>query len=149
VVTLLKQHKDFSIDAILPNESGAYLAIGYRIVSCTKPESVVLARDQLAAAMVPPHPKQLVMELTQLWSLTAHKSHSDQTLDLLLEAFAAKLEDYPADAVIEALRQWPENNKWWPTWAELKALIERKCRHRRLLLAALTKATEVENDRAL
>jgi hypothetical protein len=149
VVTLLRQHKDFSIDAIYPNESGSYRAIGYRIIKCRKPESIAVARDQLAAAMVPPHPKQLVMELTRLWSLTAHKSHSDQTLDLLLEAFASKLEDYPADAVIETLREWPENNKWWPTWVELKTRIEKKCRHRRLLLTALTKATEVINDRAL
>lgn len=64
---------------------------------------------------------ELVVLLGEVRFLTAMPR--DLTLDDLtaqLALYARKLQHYPADVVRHTLRTWPDGNKFWPTWAELK-----------------------------
>lgn len=62
--------------------------------------------------------------LAELYALTKQRAEEQVTLDLAVQAFASRLEKYPAYAVEAALREWPDKSKWWPSWQELKAEIE-------------------------
>ena len=41
-----------------------------------------------------------------------------------LFAFGEELEAYPLSVIREACRQWSENNIFWPSWKELRDLLE-------------------------
>lgn len=62
----------------------------------------------------------ILKELAKLSMLTRRKSEGDDDVRLRLAAYADKLSAYPADAVLTALREWPDQSEWFPTWNELK-----------------------------
>lgn len=56
---------------------------------------------------------------------TAHAKDDEMTSDLKLRVYATDLAAYPGDVVRHVLKEWPNNNKWFPVWQELCAEIER------------------------
>lgn len=68
---------------------------------------------------------------------TRSKAESSALVDLQLEVYAQKLQDWPADVVRSVLAAWPDTNVFWPSWAELVALMEPLTRKRRALLEVL------------
>ena len=83
----------------------------------------------------------IVQELTKLNALTKRKPDDSQIdIDLLVAAYVEKLSPYPGEAVLWALRKWPEwraAGKWWPSWAELHDMLEGRVAERQLMLEAL------------
>ena len=134
---LSKPLNGFWLDAVYPAISGTFRISHYRIEGNPTLEAVRERHSQLSKLMAPASDQELLMELNRLWALTSHKTKSAPELDITLEAYTEKLQSYPRDAVVEALREAPENSQWWPAWKELKTEIEKKCHRRVLALDAL------------
>jgi hypothetical protein len=72
-----------------------------------------------------PAPYAKIIEwLTVCAVLTAHPKDDAMSSDLKMKAFASQLAGYPGDIVAHVLKEWPNKNKWFPTWAELLADID-------------------------
>lgn len=59
----------------------------------------------------------------------------DDDLALQIESYTRRLLDYPLRAVLKVIRRWPDENRFWPAWQELRAEVE--------------SASALENSRAL
>lgn len=84
--------------------------------------------------------KVICKELAKLNALTRRREGSMADTELLIASYAERLAPYPGEAVIWALRKWPEwseAGKWWPAWAELHDMLEGRVAERRLMLEAL------------
>lgn len=92
-------------------------------------------RSLLDPAMLPAPHAETVKELARLRALTVARATDMPEMTMVLSAFAEELAEWPADAVLTALRQWPRANKFWPTLAEIIAEI-RKLAETRLAIAA-------------
>ncbi len=83
---------------------------------------------------------ELLTELTELSVLTKQKNRDDVEIKLQIKVYINKLSGIPADMALYAIRKWPEQNndnaKWWPAWAELKALFNDALEDRKLMLKA-------------
>jgi hypothetical protein len=105
--------------------------------------------DELRAALIgveeatrPCPGGTLQRELVRLKLKTAARGLSDEDLALQLVIYAEDLAAYPEDAVVGALRHWAGRNKWWPSWHELKGLLDERCEHRIALKQALERAVD-------
>lgn len=58
--------------------------------------------------------------------------------EVTVDAMATQLERFPIDVALQALKDWPERNHWFPTWAELRERCEALEAPRRAMLAAIT-----------
>ena len=82
--------------------------------------------------------RQLIGQaMLKLRALTASRNTGDLDLDLTLEAYAEKLAEYPADAVVQALNEAPDRSTWFPAWHELKIRLDYLTENRRLILNAI------------
>ena len=88
--------------------------------------------------------KYLMMGLTEMGAITARKADGDAVNQVTFRALAKRLEEYPADVALTAVRHWPDKSKWFPTWCDLKAECEALMRPRRILEAALRREAEQE-----
>lgn len=97
------------------------------------------ARALLDRTMTPLPAKTLAQELTKLNALTKRRQEDQVDTDLLVAAYVEKLAPYPGEAVVWALRRWPEtkDGKWWPAWGELYEMLKGRVAERRLMLEAL------------
>lgn len=93
------------------------------------------ARAILTRLMAPAAPKILAQEFAKLATLTKRREGEEK---LTAAAYLERLSEYPADAAIYALREWPNRSPWFPAWAELRELLEDRTRERWLMLRALT-----------
>ncbi|TCR64675.1 hypothetical protein [Bosea sp. BK604] len=79
---------------------------------------------------------EIVKALYELRTLTRGRVNRDQSED---EAEAIiwteKLRAYPADIVLETLRNWPNRSdgQWWPTWHDVQKIVEAETSARRML----------------
>ena len=90
------------------------------------------------AASQPMPARALGMLIAEVFSLTKRKKDDQITLDLVVEAYGSRLEQYPADIVHEVLTKWPDQSMWWPSWHELKEEIDWR-NNRSKIKAALEK----------
>lgn len=88
-----------------------------------------------------PAPKVVVQsELARLKVTTKSRAENGEDLSLMLAAYAEYLEEYPADVMVDAMRAWARNEKWWPAWSELKESLDWRVKKRRALQAGLGRA---------
>jgi hypothetical protein len=87
---------------------------------------VDLVKAWLAVIDAPMQRPALVQELTRCLLLTAAQKRDQMDLKLMLAALVEELSDLPEDALRAALRQWPRQQKWWPTLAEIRELAKRQ-----------------------
>lgn len=143
-----------SLIAALPDSLTATLE---PVVSRTFPTSGETQREFLRFQLTAPVPDQdrsqalalvkqslnpmahteLAKMLVTMRVTTRSKAESSALVDLQLEVYAQKLQDWPADVVRSVLAAWPDTNVFWPSWAELVALMEPLTRKRRALLEVL------------
>lgn len=98
---------------------------------------------ELAPMLEPAGAKTIAAELLRLSSLTVPRREGEVAGELRAMAYAEELSRYPADVVIWACREWPRSGaqgSFFPAWAELRALCERRVERRRGL-ADLCRAT--------
>lgn len=62
---------------------------------------------------------------------------ADDAAAVTIAAYKSVLSRYPLDVALQALRDWPERNRFFPAWAELREVCERLVAPRRELKAAI------------
>ena len=78
--------------------------------------------DGLAA----PAPRASIIEWLTICAVkTVSARDDDMASDLNMKVFADDLGQYPGDIVHHVLKEWPERNKWFPSWSELRDEIDR------------------------
>jgi hypothetical protein len=113
---------------------------GYSIAPGASVEELRASLATVEAALIPCSEGAIDRELVRLKMKTAARGLSEQDLAMQLVIYAEDLGAYPEDVVVGVLRPWPDSNKWWPTWRELKVLLDERCERRRALQAALLAA---------
>lgn len=93
------------------------------------------------AACAPLDPVSLSYELAVVRERTARRRSEDGDWDVELDSLVDDLAPYPADMVIDVLRDWRRTEKWWPLFSELAAQLDRKVARRRAIIRALEEAT--------
>jgi len=116
--------------------------VGYRITGQQTMSELMKVHDEISDMCPKMSEADIAKELIKLKTLTIPRKESQGEYDMTLEAYTEQLKDYPADAVIDVLRSAPGRNKFFPSWFELKEMLDFKSSHR---LAAL-KAIEEKID---
>lgn len=139
--------------------NGEYLPSYQVATSCainaTDPQRKGALAD-LVKFMTPAPVRSIENWLAELSVITAGRGKEGFDAELLLNAYSARLSEYPADVVRYALLK--QSWKWFPTWAELEAVCKSKSGPRKHMIAALSKpapdaaperrpATQDEKDR--
>ena len=93
-------------------------------------------RERLERSMLPASEADIAKGLLKLRALTSHRD-AGIDIDVILEAYVEKLQQYPADAVLESLDRLAYRYKWWPSWLEISEDVEFRCRRRVELRIAL------------
>lgn len=87
--------------------------------------------------MTPAPQKAIAAELAKLRMLTISRNASENDLRATALAYLEALSEYPGDAVIATLRQWPHKSRFWPTLSELVDGIWSACQFRKMINDAL------------
>ena len=85
--------------------------------------------------MTPAPVRQIEGWLAELSVITAGRGKDGIEAELLVNAYSARLSEYPADVVSYALLK--QSWKWFPTWAELEQICKAKTGPRAQMIAAL------------
>lgn len=95
-------------------------------------EAEVQEAARQTARMLEAAPRDVVLaKLAELWALTKQRGTDADDMKLMLGAFGSRLMEYPEDVVREACDRWGRREKWWPSWAELKAECDQLVKWRR------------------
>jgi hypothetical protein len=123
---------------ILPNDGPSYSVVSEVRWDCPReklPEVAAIIEGAFKAAPA----DRIANELYKLRMLTAgrdQKDAADQEAENVI--WLEQLRCYPGDIVIDVLRSWTKpdnpNGKWWPTWNDIAARLERASDRRRALL---------------
>ena len=87
-------------------------------------EALRALRKRISDLSVPLSRNDTLEALTRCWALCKRRSETDDDTVLTMSAFLDKLKEYPADAVRKVLEDWPNQNRFTPTWAELKVDLD-------------------------
>ena len=127
-----------SLDAVV---DGDYNIVAYTVDGPCPVDDLTAAIAAIDAASQPMPAKALGMLIAEVFSLTKRKKDDQITLDLAVEAYGSRLEQYPADIVHEVLTKWPDQSMWWPSWHELKEEIDWRNRRAKMRDALEKKLT--------
>jgi hypothetical protein len=92
-----------------------------------------MLRRLVEISMLPARRSEIIKWLGRLRALTAWRGSAEEGA-LVISALADELAEWPADAVLSALGEWPRKNRFWPTLAELLDEVRRGCKTRIMLL---------------
>jgi len=109
------------------------VAVACAISGTTENRQAALA--DLLNFMMPAPIRSIEDWLAELSVISASRSREEMESALMINAYASRLAEYPADVVRDALlvKSW----KWWPTWDELRTYCETKAGPRRHMIYAL------------
>lgn len=116
--------------------------LGWRLTGPVSDQDRSSVSTLVKLSLMPMPSQELTKRLVELRVTTRTKAESPELVDLQLEIYAQKLENWPADVVRSVLSAWNETNIFWPAWAELVDLMEPLTRKRRALLEVLEKKAE-------
>jgi hypothetical protein len=97
------------------------------------------------AAVAPATDDQMDEWLTELMLVSARRAADTDTVDLTMEAYIKRLRPYPGDVVREVLQSW--SGKWFPTWGELKEVLDDRAGPRFAIMAKLAPLVPAEPQR--
>jgi len=80
--------------------------------------ALALVEKSLAPAAAP----NIGMWLTELAHITAKRNEDADSATLTMAAYIKRLVAYPGDVVRQTLQEW--SGKWFPTWGELKEILD-------------------------
>ncbi len=83
----------------------------------------------IGALLTPALADDIETWLTEVSAITARRSETVEEGALTLVAYSSRLGQYPADIVRETLKSW--SGKWFPTWGELKEILDARTGPRR------------------
>ncbi len=85
----------------------------------------------ILATVNQPCPKYIAVKaLTILQTRTKNRPETGEDLSLKMDVFTQGLLDYPSDIVVAVCKTWAEQNTWFPSWFELKTLLDDRLRKR-------------------
>jgi hypothetical protein len=120
-----------------PHHNPEWDTIRFDITGQVKKADLIEARQVILDHWPVPDRQLIAQAMLKLRALTASRNTGDLDLDLTLEAYAEKLAEYPADAVVQALNEAPDRSTWFPAWHELKVRLDYLTENRRLILNAI------------
>lgn len=96
------------------------------------------AVHEMDTLLAPPSANEIEAWLVEVSTITARRAESEAEGMLTLTAYSARLSKYPADIVRATLLEW--SGKWFPTWSELKEILDARAAPRLSIREALVKA---------
>lgn len=114
--------------------------VGYEIAAAIPAETVDMARTYYRAyrdLCAPLDETGLTHALLRLRDRTVRRAEDGVDWQITLENWLDSLAPYPADMVLWALGYWGNVERFWPTWAEIKSLLDRRVAQRRACMDAL------------
>lgn len=127
--------------------------LGYRVIGDPRGIAGPLHEclKELEPSLEPAGMKLISAELSRLGALCVSRHEGETTAELRAMAYAEELSRYPGDVVVYACRTWPTgpDGKWFPAWAELRTLCERRVERRRALADLCAAALAGAGERAL
>lgn len=120
----------------MPRLDGKEVAIGWRRYEGSA-ANMIDAAQELRRTAPPASPGKLAGMLATMNATLVQSRQSEAETRLRVAAYVDRLAEYPADVVAAVLRAWPDNNKFWPAWFELREELERIARPRRELIRDL------------
>lgn len=66
----------------------------------------------------------------------------DQQRKLKYTAMINALMEYPGDLVLDAIKQWPKHNTWFPEASQIMQLVEKETQSRKSLVTAIKNAPD-------
>lgn len=109
---------------------------GYETVYFPEPErreAMALVKRTLA----PITEREAKAELLRLRASVKTRAEDGDDIKAIAAVFLSYVIEYPADIVRWACRFWADREKFWPSWSELRELLERGMRLRRALVRVL------------
>lgn len=101
------------------------------------PENAPEARRLLSGSMRSAPESRLLDALYRLRKNTKARENDSSAEGKAAEAavWVEQLRGYPADVVLETLREWPSrrNGMWWPTWHEIEKILRARSGFRQAL----------------
>ncbi len=82
-------------------------------------------------------PQDCAGVLGRLKVLTRERNLSQEDLSIQIAVYAEELSQFPIDVVRDACAYWARNEKWFPSWTELRAECEERVSKRRAFLMGL------------
>lgn len=111
---------------------------GYSLGECPR-EDLAVARELVAHTLLPAAQNIIVSELARMRMMTKARPEAEGDLRLLGAGFAEEIRKYPSDVIRGACRKWSRTEKWWPSLAELTALLDRAVARRKFLEEAMAR----------
>lgn len=90
----------------------------------------------IAELLAPADEESILQWVGCLGALVAKKDKDGEAADIELLAYAQKLREWPGDVVRDVLNRYPDDHKWWPEWATLRALLAEASAERMALASA-------------
>jgi hypothetical protein len=97
-------------------------------------------KSLMARSMQPAPDEMIVAALAECAALCCRKADGDEMNDAAVRAYVARLRSVPADCALTALKDWPNRNKFFPTWHELQSEINKLARYRLVLQVVVQKS---------
>jgi len=110
---------------------------GYPAVHGRTDEDVSDLAREIEPLLTPAPFEARLKAIAMLRMRTTRRADDAGDAQLLLEAMADAMAEFPADVLGEACRSWSRLEKWFPTEAELRALCVRLMRTRKSLYDSL------------
>ena len=117
-----------------PQFNSEWDTIRYDLTATIDVEVLKHGRSQILDLCEAPERSTVIEGLIKLRALTAHRNEENANLELISEAYIDKLMAYPADAVVQALNEAPDRDKWFPAWHDLKDRLDYLTTDRRLMV---------------
>ena len=114
-----------------------YEVVGYRPVGAPDQEDLADALRRHEAACRPADTDRIIKDLAALRLSCASRGMSEADIKMQTQVYAHRLSEWPADAVLAALREWPSRSRWFPTWCEIECVVREHCGRRLMRRDAL------------
>jgi hypothetical protein len=136
VEAVIKRKNTFPVDPTTGEMKGWRSVINGAEITLAVSANLSKARDVVRAAMAPASNADMELWIAELSLITAKRNTSDAAAELLLTAYTTRLANYPGDIVRETLQTWA--GKWFPTWGELKEILDARVAERGTIQTALS-----------
>lgn len=105
-------------------------------VATAKTTDIVSCQRVVADALAPASDRDIALWLAELSTISVRRSESAEEGALAITAYTRRLRAYPGDIVRDTLQSW--TGKWFPTWGELKEILDTRSGPRREIQNAIT-----------
>ena len=108
------------------------------------PAAVGKALEVYERACRPADHQTLAYEVGAMRLSVAVPSMAEEDIDAQATIYARRLAEWPGDAALAALRDWPSKSRWWPAWHELEQIVRSHCGERIMRRDALRRMHDGE-----